>query len=82
MTCVDALRNMSITVTPTIPFSSTGISSLSVIFLCLAFVAPTSSSVTRTATGATLPAFTGAAAVKKVAAGALGIAGAIAGVLL
>src|SRR5579859_4240003 len=40
MQCMDALSSMSISVTPTIPFSSTGMSSLSLIFICLAPVAP------------------------------------------
>ena len=45
-----------------------------------ASVAP--NTVTHTVTGTTLAPFTGAAAVKKVAVGAFGIAGAVAGMLL
>ena len=85
---------MSITVTPTIPFptkgSTKGIFFVVIDFMCLAPVVPTTSesfkpnTVTQTATGTTtLAPFTGAAAVKQMAIGPLGIvAGAVVGVLL
>src|SRR5579862_2198781 len=90
--CIAALVSMSITVTPTYSCSNMGtLPPFSLIFMCLAPFVPSDTpktsksskpdTVTKTPTPTTV-VFTGAAAVKQVAVGAVGFAGVVAGVLL